>query len=73
MKTLEMMQKGNETLRAIEGLSENDIRILQTIKEERPNFLNLNATAHYSLRIDNALEIVGKLTQLGLITEIDRR
>ena len=66
---LTLSQKAEETLKAIEGLSENELRILQLLKAERSNqdFLNLNATAHSLFGIDNALDIVSALKDKGFI------
>ena len=70
MKHLVTMQKGDEVLRAIERLSENDLRVLWIVKAERPQFLDLNITAHNQHGIDDAVDIVSKLKKLGLISEL---
>ena len=72
MKRLTLSRKAEDTLKAIEGLSENDIRIMHILMAERKHkdFLSLNATAYSLFGIDDALQIVIKLKEKGFIGEI---
>ena len=72
-RVLTIIRKGDEVLRAIDGLSQNDITVLQLIKIERMSFLDLNAMVYRQLKIGCAIDIVSKLKDLGLVTELTER
>lgn len=70
-RKLHIALKGSKILEAIEGLSGNEILVLQAVAAEKPSFLDLNATLHHQFEIDNALEIVTKLKNKDLIIELN--